>query len=396
MQYYFDEVIDRKKTNSLKWDAVTRIYGDPEVLPMWVADMDFLPPEPIVEAVALRAARGHFGYSLRPDSLSESIVGWLARRHNWQVEREWLTYTSGVVPALALAVQAYSQPGDKIIIQPPVYHPFFAVIQNNGRQVVNNPLKLEDGRYSMDFDGLEKCFDSRVKMLILCSPHNPVGRVWTREELTRLGEICLRKGIVIVSDEIHFDLILGSDDAPIRHYPLASLSEELAQNTVTCFAPSKTFNIAGFHSSAVITPNARLRALFDNSLESSASGGSNLLAALAWEAACRESEGWLDALLDYLRGNLSFLCRYFEERIPRIKVIRPEGTYLVWLDFRGLELSQTELKTFLATEAKVGLNDGAAFGPGGEGFQRMNIACPRSTLEEGLRRIEAAVGRMAS
>lgn len=390
MRYDFDAVIDRRNTDSLKWDALGARFGNAGALPMWVADMDFPPPTAVREAICARATHGLYGYTLRPSGLNDAIVGWLGRRHDWEVKPEWLAYTPGVVPALALAVQAFSHPGDKVIVQPPVYHPFFAVIRDSGRQIVNNPLRFENGRYEMDFDGLERLFDSRTKMLILCSPHNPVGRVWTRDELTRLAEACARHGVLVVSDEIHCDLALNG----AKHVPLAAISEAIADSTVTCIAPSKTFNLAGLATSAVVIPNARLRRQFANAVEAVHVGGNNAFGGLAWEVACREGEEWLDQLLEYLAGNLRFLTEFVAERIPDVKVVQPEGTYLVWLDCRGLGLPAPELKDFLTREAGVALNDGAMFGPGGEGFQRMNIACPRALLAEGLERIAAAVGRL--
>lgn len=387
MKYDFDQVIDRRNTDCYKWDALGRVFGDEGVLPMWVADMDFLPPKPVVDALARRTEHGVFGYTIRSKSFREAIVDWSRRRYGWTISDEWLTFAPGVVPALSMAFMAYTHPGDKIIVQSPVYHPFYSIIQNSGRQLVNNQLELRDGRYVMDFADLERRFDPRVKAMILCSPHNPVGRVWHPEELTRVGELCLKNGVLILADEIHCDLLFKG----FKHTPLASLSEELAQQSLTFIAPSKTFNLAGLTTSAVVIPNPRLRHAFEAVVERLGLGFSNLFGIVAWEAACREGEEWLEQLLDYLQGNLEFLLTYVEERIPEIKVVKPEGTYLVWLDCRGLGVEPDHLKEFFVKKARVGLNDGAMFGPGGAGFQRMNIACPRSTLLEGLRRIEAAV-----
>lgn len=390
MKYDFDQVVDRRGTSSLKWDCVGSLYGSSDVLPMWVADMDFAAPEPVVRALLSRARQGVYGYTVRPASLGQAIADWMGRRHGWQIDKKWISYNNGVVPALALTINAFSQPGDKVIIQSPVYHPFFSIVRNNGRQLVNNELMMRDGRYIMDFEALEKSFDPRVKMLILCSPHNPVGRVWSRDELARLGEICLSNGVLIVSDEIHCDLLIKG----AKHVPLASISPELAQNSITCIAPSKTFNLAGLATAAVIIPNPQLRGVFNNALENAGQGMSNVFGLTAWEVACRDGEEWLEQLLDYLAGNLEFLLGFVEKRIPRIRVVAPEGTYLVWLDCRDLGLDPARLNGFMAREAKVGLNDGAMFGPGGAGFQRMNIACPRSILAEGLKRIEQAVNRL--
>ena len=383
----FDNVIDRTNTDCYKWDARERVFGLGDVLPMWVADMDFPSPRPVIEAIIRRAQHGVFGYPLRPASLVEAIVEWFERRHGWKIESDWLVFAPGVVPALSFSLMAFSHPGDRVIIQPPVYHPFAHIIDNSGRKVVNNQLALRDGRYVMDYDDLERRFDPRTKLMILCSPHNPVGRVWSAEELTRLGELCLKRDVLVLADEIHCDLLFKG----VKHTPFASLSEEFAQDSLTFIAPSKTFNLAGLTTSAVVIPNARLRAGFTAVVERLGLGFSNLIGLVTWEAACREGEGWLDELLEYVQGNLDFLVRYVEDRIPKMRVIRPEGTYMVWLDCRDLGVDPGCLKEFMVRKARVGLNDGAMFGPGGAGFQRMNLACPRSIVAEGLQRIEAAV-----
>lgn len=387
MKYNFDAVIDRNNTDSIKWDYLEKYYGQKDILPMWVADMDFEAPAPVVEAIAKRASHGIYGYTGRPLSCYEAIAGWVEKRHGWRIEKEWLSFTPGVVPALCTAIGAFTYPGDKVIIQSPVYHPFFAAVENNGRRIVNSPLKYEEGRFVMDYDDIERKFDSRVKMVILCSPHNPVGRVWTKEELERLGNICLKHGAVIVSDEIHSDIVYKGH----KHVPIASISEELSLNTITCIAPSKTFNIAGLSTSAVIIPNQRLRKQFNCMLENIGMENGNIFGITAMEAAYRYGEEWLDQVIDYLEGNIDFLLKYISERIPSIKAARPEGTYLAWIDCRGLGLNQEDLKEFMAKKAAIALNDGTAFGPEGDGFMRINVGCPRSVLQEGLRRIEEAV-----
>lgn len=387
MRYDFDKVINRKNTDSMKWDYAEKRFGSKEVLPMWVADMDFEAPLPVVEAVKKRAEHGIYGYTERPESCSEAIVDWAKKRHGWDVKKEWLSFCPGVVPALSMAILAFTQPGDKVIVQSPVYYPFFNVIKNNGRYIVDNQLKLENGDYVMDFEDLEKKIDSRVKMAILCSPHNPVGRVWSREELERFGEICLKHNIIIMSDEIHSDLVFKG----FKHIPIASISEELAQNTLTCIAPSKTFNIAGLSTSLLITPNKKLRSHFNNVLENLGIEMGNIFGITAMEAAYRHGGEWLDQLIDYVESNMDFLESYTKEKIPSIKFIKPQGTYLAWLDCRGLGMDQNTLKKFMAQTARVGLNDGTVFGPGGEGFMRMNLGCPKSLLEEGLKRVENAL-----
>jgi cystathionine beta-lyase len=393
MKYDFDKVIDRRNTCSFKWDMAEKLVGEKDVLPLWVADMDFQSPAPVIEAIKKRAEHGIFGYTVIPDSCYESVIGWMKKRHHWEVQKEWIIFTPGVVPVLHWAVMTYTHPGDKVILQPPVYPPFFKAVRFSGRQLVENPLKYENGRYIMDFEGFEKLCDSRTKLLILCSPHNPVGRVWTREELTRLGELCLKHHVIICSDEIHSDLVFKGS----THIPTASLSEEIAQITVTCSAPNKTFNLAGFGPGFVIIPNKQL---FDNFSNVQQNVGShpelvNLFSILATEIAYTHGEEWLVQVMAYLQDNLEFLIEYIERYIPKIKAIRPEGTYLVWLDCRELRMNDVELKNFMLKQARVWLNDGPTYGSGGSGFQRLNFACPRSILEEALKKIKQAVNKLA-
>jgi len=387
MEYDFDKVIERRKTNSAKWDGAFNRFGGKDVLPMWVADMDFKAPPPVVEALIKRAEEGIFGYPLRPPSYYDTFMDWTRRHHDWNVEKEWLTFSPGVVTGLSVMILALSRPGDGVLVQPPVYYPFFELIENNGRQVVNNPLVLKEGRYHMDFDDLEKRAGDNIKLMILCSPANPVGRVWMEEDLQRVGEFCLKNNIILISDEIHSDIIYPH----FKHTPAATISKELAQITITCMAPSKTFNLAGLQSSVMIIPDQDLRNTYNQLLNNLNSGMDNVFGMVAFECAYKFGQDWLTEFLIYLHQNLEFTTQYFEERIPRIKVIEPEATYLVWLDCRGLGLNNRELKDFMIKKAKVGLDDGSIFGQGGEGFQRLNIACPRKTLEKGLRRIEAAV-----
>jgi Bifunctional PLP-dependent enzyme with beta-cystathionase and maltose regulon repressor activities len=381
----FDVVVNRRGTNSEKWDNTEQLFGSNDVLPMWVADMDFLSPVPVIEAVRKRAEHGVYGYTFRPDSLYESIINWVKTRHGWDIKREWISFTPGVVPAINLAVMAFTNPGDGIIIQTPVYHPFFDAVEKNGRRLVENRLKVENGRYVMDVDSLERSIDSSVKMLILCSPHNPVGRVWEREEFKRVGEICLKNNIIIVSDEIHSDIVYGNS----KHIPAASVSDELGDITITCMAPSKTFNIAGLSSSFVVIPNKKLRDGFESMAGRIGMESGNLFGITAMEAAYSEGRDWLDGLLKYLEGNANYVVDYLEERIPKIRVIKPQATYLAWLDFREYNLTQKDLNGLLC-KSGVGLSSGTAFGRAGEGFMRLNFGCPRPILEEGMKRIESA------
>jgi len=386
MKYNFDKIT--KPTQSEKWSGRKKIFGREDIVPMWIADMDFESPKPVVDAILKRAEHSIFGYVFRPSSYSESIINWFSKRYNWEISKDWLNYSPGVVPALSFIALSFSHPGDKIIVQSPAYRRFFEVITPNGRQVLNNRLLLKNGKYIIDFDDFEKkASDSRAKLFFLCNPHNPVGRVWTREEIIKLGRICIKNNIIIVSDEIHSDLIYKG----YKHVVFASISEEFAQNSITLNSPSKTFNLAGLQTSIVIIPNRKYYNIYDNKISSLKVGRSNVFGLVALEAAYNFGENWLEQLLEYLEGNLKYLTNFFKERIPKIKVIKPEGTYLVWLDCRQLALNDLELREFMIEKAKVGLLEGYKFGQGGEGFQRINIGCPRSTLKKSLERIEKAV-----
>lgn len=387
MQYNFDQLIHRTNTASEKWDQAEKLFGEPEILPMWVADMDFVSPQPVIDAILKRAEHGVFGYAFAPDSYYEAVMGWMDRRHKWPIQKDWICYSPGVVTALSLIVMSFTQPGDKVVIQPPVYPPFASTVKRHGRELVYNPLKYDNRRYFMDLEDLKSKLDARVKLLILCSPHNPVGRVWTKEELKELGEICLANNVLIISDEIHCDLVYSGS----THTPFASMGEGFAMNTITCMAPSKTFNLAGLQTSAIIIPNPALRKRFKFSLQTLSLGLPNIFGMVAAEAAYRYGDEWLDQCLNYIKQNLTTALNYFRSEIPNVNVIEPQGTYLVWLDFRELEMKGKELEQFLSRKAKVGLSQGYMFGPGGEGFARMNIACPRSVLMEGLERIKNAV-----
>jgi cystathionine beta-lyase len=395
MKYDFDKVCDRSHTDCAKWGAVKSIFGREDVIPMWVADMDFPTAAPIVEALKKRAEHPFYGYTMPDPSLTEAVVERMKRRFDWKIEPEWVVFTPGIIPALNMAVRALTHPGDEIILQEPVYYPFFGVVKGSGCQIVHNRLKLSRGRYKMDYADLESRFHppdrmrlghSRVKAIILCNPHNPIGRVWRREELTQMGEIVIGHGATVISDEIHSELLYKG----YRHTPFASISRRFAQNSIVCMAPSKTFNLPGLEASSIIIPNKKLR---DNFSDAGAGmvPGLNIFGMTAMEAAYRHGDDWLGQLLHYLQGNLEITLDWFKERNPRIKVIRPQGTYLLWLDCRGLGLDDKELQKFMREKARVGFDDGFMFGEGGSGFQRMNIACPRSTLKEALERIEKAV-----
>jgi cystathionine beta-lyase len=383
MKYDFDQVINRRKTNSLKWDSV----GE-EVISMALGDMDFMAPEPVVDAIRKRAQSGVYGYAQRPESYYEAIMEWLSKRHNWKIEREWLVYTPGVLIALAVAIRTFSRPGDKIIVQSPVYHLFFNIIKNNGRHVLVNPLKLERGRYMMDFEDLSaKLMDSRVRILLLCSPHNPTGRVWKEHELIRLAQLCLENNVLIISDEVYSDIIFPGN----RHIVFANISKEIAKKTITCISPGKTFNLSGLRASSIIISNSVLRNPFANAMIDMDLDISNILDVVAIEAAYRYGDEWLIQLLDYLAKNLDYLIRFIDSRIPQMTLIRPEGTFLAWLDCQKMGMDAIALRKFMLQKVKVRFSEGVIVNPGGKGFQRMNFACAHSLLKHVLENIENAI-----
>jgi cystathionine beta-lyase len=403
MNYAFDEEIDRRGTNSVKWEFVMgendllhwertdRFLGEQRVLPLWVADMDFRCPQAVIEALRSRVEHGIYGYSAPTKAFFDSVVHWMDRRNGWQVQPEWICTSPGVVPALHLLVRTYLQPGDKVLIQPPVYYPFFSAITNNGCEIAPNALLYENGKYSMDFKNLEELArDPGVKMAILCSPHNPVGRVWSQTELARFGDICIKNNLLVASDEIHGDIIYSGH----TFTPFAKISPEFARHSIICTAPSKTFNLAGLQTSCIFIPDEELRAAFKQTLLSTGLFGLNSFGVIALQAAYEHGEAWLEQVLSYIEANLAFLEGFISEHISQIDVVRPEGTYLVWLDCRRLGLGKLELKKLMLEEARVYLDEGFLFGPQGEGFERINIACPRSILVEALERIREAVDRL--
>ena len=388
MKYNFDEQVDRENTASVKFDLRKEVFGKKDIIPMWVADMDFKTPDFIIDAIKERCNHPVFGYSYRTESYYNSIVKWLKRRHQWEINKDWISFSPGVVPAINMAIMAFTEENDKIILQPPVYHPFFYAIQGNNRVIAENPLVLIKDRYHMDFDDLEEKLKVS-KMLLLSNPHNPGGSVWTLQELKKLGELCVKHNVFVMADEIHADLVYSG----YKFTPLASISPDIANNTVTFIAPSKTFNIAALTSSSVIASNSDLKAKYDKVLDTIHIGMGNILGITASEAAYREGDVWLGELLEYLSGNLDFAQNFLKENINQVKMIRPEGTYLVWLDFTNINLKGKDLKDFML-DAGLGFNDGRMFGQGGEGFMRMNIACPRQTLSEALEKLKKAINQM--
>jgi len=390
MKYDFDRVIDRRNTASYKWDQLTALFGGEDVLPLWVADMDFACAQPIVDALVRRAETGIYGYTFRTDDWYKAIQGWYGRRHGWQIEKDSILMSPSVVTSLSLAVEQFSEPGDGVILQSPVYYPFYDVIRANGRRVVKNPLKIGDrGAFEMDFDALEERMREGAKMLLLCNPHNPGGRVWTKEELARLAALASQYGVIVVSDEIHGDLVF----APNAYTPFATVSEEAARTSITLLAPTKTFNLPGVQSSLIVADEPALRAKLASRIHALALHMQNYFSHAATIAAYNEGDEWLDQLLPYLKANIDYAAETLREKAPMLKPMMPEGTYLLWIDGRELGLNAKEMKQFMYQEAKVAFNEGSTFGDEGEGFVRINCACPRSVLEEALRRFVAAIER---
>lgn len=381
--YDFDKIVDRQSTANIKYDLRQKYFGKNDVIPLWVADMDFETPDFIRDAVSERVAHPIYGYTFREESYYNSIVDWVSVRHNWKINKDWIQYSPGIVPALNFSTLAYTKPGDSIIVQPPVYFPFFNAATDHGRTLLENQLVFEDGRYSVDFNDFREKAKS-ASMFFLSSPHNPVGRVWTEDELRTMGGICLENNVIIISDEIHNDLILPG----YKHIPMASLSDEIANITITCIAPSKTFNIAGLATSSVIISNEDLRNKFDKIIESLHLSLGNLFGAVASEAGYTNGSIWVDELVQYISGNFDVLRNELSGN--RIKLIEPEATYLAWLDFRELEISDKKIADLLINKAGLGLSNGPMFGDGGSGFQRFNLAAPRSLVEASIRKLISA------
>lgn len=388
MERDFDKVVDRHNTDCAKYDFAAE-YGKPEgLLPLWVADMDFQAPKAVTEKLEEVSRLGIFGYSDTKEAYFNAVHNWYLEHFGWEVQPEWLVKTPGVVFAVATAVRALTEPGDGVMIQQPVYYPFGNVIRDNDRKVVNCPLMLKDGKYGMDFEDMEKKLASgKVKLFILCSPHNPVGRVWTEEELRITGELCLKYNVPVVSDEIHCDFTYPG----YRHHIFASLDERFADNCVICTAPSKTFNLAGLQASNLFIPNQEIRRKIRRAIKRTGYGGLNQMGIAACQAAYERGRQWLNELKDYLKGNLDFLREFVEERLPGVKLIEPQGTYLVWLDFRELGMTPEQQDDFIVNTAGLWLDTGTMFGEEGAGFERINIACPRATLTEALERLERAL-----
>lgn len=384
----FDSVIERRNTRSLKYDFAAESGMPEDILPLWVADMDFRTSSYIEDALAERAKEGVFGYSEVKTPYFDIVRGWMERRHGWKPQEEWLVKTPGVVTALAMAVKAYTEPGDAVLIQPPVYYPFAEVIEDNGRRVVSNTLyRGEDNRYHIDFEDFEqKIIQNNVKLFLLCNPHNPVGRVWTREELIRLGDICMRHEVIVASDEIHEDFVFQG-----KHQVFAGLKKEYEDRCIVCTSPSKTFNLATMVLSNIFIPNQDLRKRFQRQLDAAGISQLGVMGLIACETAYSEGEEWYLAMLEYVRGNIAYIKKYVAENLPGVTMTEHEGTYLVWLDFSGTGLSETELEHLIVQRARLWLDGGGMFGDSGKGFQRINAACPRRILEEAMGRLKEAL-----
>lgn len=388
MPVNFDTVPNRRGTNCFKYDFAREMGMPEDVLPLWVADMDFPTAPAVLERLHALAEHGIFGYTGVKDAYFSAVHNWYAQRFSWETKRSWLVTTPGVVFAIAIAIRAFTQKGDAILIQQPVYYPFANKVTENDRQLVVNPLVLKNGRYEMDFADMErKIVDYHVKMLLLCSPHNPVGRVWTKEELLRVGEICQKHGVLVVSDEIHADFTYAGH----THRVFASVKSEFADFTIICTAPSKTFNLAGLQNSNIFIPNRQLRHAYKKELSACGCGGTNCMGMAACQAAYEAGVDWLEQLKQYLAGNLAYIRQFLREKLPDIALIEPDGTYLVWLDLRKLGLTEQQQRQLIVQDAKLWLDTGTLFGQGGEGFERINIACPRTTIEQAMQRLEHAV-----
>ena len=384
MKYNFDEMISRRNTNCIKWDA----SADSEVLPMWVADMDFRTAPAIVEALQKRVAHGIFGYTRVPDEYYQAVISWLDRRHGLKTKKDWFIYTSGVVPAISAIIKAMTEPGDKVILQTPVYNCFFSSVRNNGCEILSNPLIYAGQTYRMDYEDLErKAADPRAKVLVLCNPHNPAGRVWTHEELVRLGEICIRHNVLVISDEIHCELVYPGH----KHLPFASISEEFLKDSVTCISPSKAFNIAGLQIANIIAPDDEIRRKIDRAINVNEVCDVNPFGVIATIAAYNEGEEWLDQLVGYIGENYKFMKDFCAVNLPEFPLAVLEGTYLAWMDCSALHIPSEELGVRLQKEAKLWLNAGAIYGKDGDNFMRWNIACPRERVADGLNRFLAFV-----
>jgi cystathionine beta-lyase len=390
MKWNFDEPARREGTNCIKYDLRKETFNVAGVIPMWVADMDFNTPDFIIDAMSARLRHEIMGYSFRPPEYFKSIIDWSLKRHSWKIEKEWICFSPGIVPALNFCTLAFTSPGDGIIVQPPVYFPFFGAVESHGRRLIYNQLRESAGNWEMDFENLKSSIDNRTKMIFLSNPHNPIGRVWSPEELSELVDICYENNLIIVSDEIHCDLIMQG----FVHTPLAKISDKAAAITLSCLAPSKTFNLAGLATSSLIISDPGLRKSFNSVIEKLHIGNGNIFGAVASVAAYTHGSEWLDELVKYVNINVGYVMDFCRDRIPEIKPLRTEGTYMIWIDCRSLGMTGKELQNFFITKAGIGMNEGSTFGPGGEGYMRMNLACPLKTVIKAMEQIEEAINNL--
>ena len=388
---FFDRYHERRGTRSVKWDDYHEVYSldrSEEILPMWVADMDFLPPVEVTAALAKRAESGMLGYSFAQESVYESVRCWLLKRHGWQIKKEWIVFTPGVVPGINIAYQQFSEPGDGIIVQPPVYYPFMNGIKNNERRLVTNALIETDSGYVMDFDLLaDQVRMPGNRILVLCNPHNPVGRCWSREELERVGRLCVENNVLLISDEIHADLIMTG----ISHQTVGTLPDEIRDHSILFFAPSKTFNLAGLQTAYAVIPDPKIRKQFENGMQRFGLFGINIFGQIALETAYTQCAPYADAVCAYVDRNMNTLAEYIGENQPRLSMKKPEGTYLAWVDFRKTGMRNQDLERWILKEARIGVDFGRWFGAGGEGYLRFNLACPHQTLKEAINRMDTAM-----
>ena len=386
-KYNFNEIVDRKGTDALKIDALKERYGREDLIGLWVADMDFKTGDFITDAIIKRCKNGILGYTTPPESYYNSIINWLDKRYEWKIQKEWLSYIPGIVKGIAFCIQCFSKPQDKIIIQPPVYHPFRLISSMHHRKVINNPLIEEDGKYRMDFEGLRKLIDKDCKILILSNPHNPIGIAWDKETLEELADICYRKYVLVISDEIHSDMAIFGH----KHTPFATVSPKAALNSITFMSPSKTFNIAGIISSYSVIPDSEIGKTFYEYLKASELDEGSIFAYITTQAAYDRGYNWMNQMLKYIESNIVFVDKYLKENIPQIKAVIPEASFLIWLDCRELNLKQYELVFLFVNWARLALNNGVMFGQGGEGFMRMNVGTPRPILEQALNQLKEAI-----
>ena len=387
MKYNFDELIDRRNTGAVKTDLCKKMFGTDDLIPLWVADMDFRTPDFIIDAINNRCKHPILGYTVPDEEYFNSIIRWIDARHGWKLERSWLGFLPGIVPGLAFAVNALTQTGDQIIIQPPVYPPFIQVPSKNGRELIYNPLKVVEGRFEMDLKDLEYKITDRTRMFILCNPHNPGGRTWDADTLIKVAEICHKHGVLVVSDEIHSDIALPGN----VHTPFASVSELAEQNSITYMAPSKTFNMAGLVSSSYIIPNSEIRKKFSDFMDNSELANGNIFAYVAAQAAYENGTEWLTEMIRYIQGNVDYIVEFLGKNIPQIKPMIPQASFLVWLDCTGLEMDSHQLQDFMVKDARLGLNKGTTFGPGGEQHLRLNIGCSREVLKQAMEQLKSAI-----